>query len=85
MDNLVSNEPEKKESLKDKIPLPLNLYTGKATVDLLGNAFSKDYISGNPNLSEEAKQKNRKTTYALLIILIIITIVAVGWGYLVGF
>jgi hypothetical protein len=75
MDEPTSTQPEKKE----EIPLPLNLYVGKATVDLLGNTFSKDYISGDPNLPEEVKQKNRKTIYILLAIFVVLFIGLIIW------
>jgi hypothetical protein len=67
-----SNHPEQKDSLKDKIPLPLNLYVGKATVDLLQGPMSKDYISGDPSLSEAEKHKRWKTMEILLAIFIVL-------------
>jgi hypothetical protein len=69
-----STEPKKEETLKDKIPLPVNLYVGKATVDLFSGPMSKDYISGNPNLPEKEKQKNRRITYMLLAVVILLII-----------
>jgi hypothetical protein len=66
MDQSPSPHENKDKNAGENLPLPPNLYVGKATFDLFNKFFSRDYISGNPNLPEQVKHKNRRLAYILL-------------------